>query len=95
MNELKYVIVLPGCYSRDQIHHARAIIFNGLFTHKSIGEAAVSDSKGIILSAGFLNIGDNGLVKCYGNSTSLKVGSNPEFDQEICFNTLNRMHPYI
>jgi len=71
---------------------ARAIIFNGLFTHSLVAKPFIEQGW-IVNSAGFLDISDG--VKCYGKSESLKVDSEPVFDNIIVSQTLLKKHPLV
>tara|TARA_R110000823_G_scaffold309594_1_gene433941 strand:+ start:9235 stop:9528 length:294 start_codon:yes stop_codon:yes gene_type:complete len=90
MNELKYIIVTPNGFNK--VMGARAIIFNGFFTH-----ADMVPPRCKVESAGFCTIEKNGhsIATCYGNSESLKVESDPLFDSIIITRTLSKMHPRI
>lgn len=71
---------------------ARAIIFNGLFTHSTVAKPFI-EQKWKVNSAGFLDL-SNG-VKCYGKSDSLEIKSDPIFDNIIVSQTLLKKHPLI
>ena len=90
MNDLKYIIIQPIGYTREG---ARAIIFNGLITHVD----ACPKFAGKVLSAGFFTLKLHKkrnlmVVSCWGKSTSMKVDSNPTFDQKVIAKTLARKH---
>ena len=89
MNELKYIIVVPPGFNREV--GARAIIFNGMVTHSTMVPPEFE-----VISAGFMILqvqGKNLRPRCYGESTSLELKSNPTFDGNIVGRTLSRKHP--
>ncbi|MES2864062.1 MAG: hypothetical protein V4666_08085 [Bacteroidota bacterium] len=69
---------------------ARAIIFNGLFTHSTVAKPFIQEGW-TVNSAGFLSIKDG--VKCTGRSESLNIGSEKVFDNIIVSQTLLQQHP--
>lgn len=87
MNELKYIVMIPKGFNKLG---ARAIIFNGLFTHSIVAEGFIKQGWKVN-SAGFLSIKDG--IKCSGKSESLKVESEPIFDNIIVSQTLLQKHP--
>ncbi len=95
MNELKYIIVIPKGFNKEG---ARAIVFNGWINHCD----AVNTEGGRleVHSAGFCSLTLNKKtkkmqIKCFGESTTLNVKSNPKFDQIIIARTLTRNHPLM
>lgn len=87
MNELKYIVMIPKGFNELG---ARAIIFNGLFTHSLVAKPFI-EIGWKVNSAGFLDITDG--VKCYGRSESLDIGSAGIFDNIIVSQTLLKQHP--
>lgn len=91
MNDLKYVIVIPPGMT---LLGARAIIFNGMITHSSVVPESFK-----VHSAGFCVLGTNNKnelhAKCYGESSSLGVKSDPIFDAQTVRKTLTRNHSYL
>ncbi|GGA84498.1 hypothetical protein GCM10008015_26610 [Flavobacterium palustre] len=84
MNDLKYVIFKPNSLEE------RAVIFNGMITHKTISDAIIKNEAFAIVSAGFLSM-DN-VISCYGDSESLKMKSRGKIDELVISKTLLRLN---
>jgi hypothetical protein len=89
MNELKYIVMIPPGFNTIG---ARAIIFNGLFTHSVVAKGFIEEGW-TVNSAGFLDLKHG--VTCFGRSESLNVESEPFFDQLIVSQTMLKKHPLI
>lgn len=89
MNELKYIIMIPPGFNNIG---ARAIIFNGLFTHSTVAKPFIEEGWKVN-SAGFLDLKHG--VTCSGRSESLNVESEQFFDQIIVSQTLLKRHPLV
>ncbi len=76
--KIKYVL---GMQQDDGIESRRleAIIFGDSLTHKLVGETMFGYGDRIV-SAGFVRFGSDGLAFAEGESESLGIKSNPEFD---------------
>ena len=58
-------------------------LFSNIFKHKTIANCFYSYGIKKIISAGFVGVGIDGKLDCYGESTSLGIHSLYEEDSEI------------
>lgn len=63
-------------------HHELPIVFPDAITHLKLAKKLCIDVYQGVISAGFITIQKNGEAYCYGQSTTLRIGSR-EIDSEI------------
>ncbi|MBL6448546.1 hypothetical protein JMN32_19705 [Fulvivirga sp. 29W222] len=87
MNDLKYIIFRIGT---AKMYWYKACVFNGMLVHAGIAAEHVKEDAYEVHSAGFCKVSINGypMVKCWGESESLKVKSDPSFDEQVITETL-------